>query len=91
MLFLLLATIASAGNALTMKFAGSRSDNRWALLLFNYLTATVLSALSAMRSGLAVAEVAPRVWGLGLLTGALFITTFALLQLNVRVNGASAG
>ena len=50
MLFLLLATIASAGNALTMKFAGSRSDNRWALLLFNYLAATVLSALSALPS-----------------------------------------
>ena len=89
MLFLILATLASAGNALTMKFAGSRSDNRWALLLFNYLAATVLSALSAVRSGLAVAEVAPRVWWLGLVTGALFITTFALLQLNVRVNGAT--
>ncbi|MDO5119971.1 MAG: hypothetical protein Q4G41_04420 [Coriobacteriales bacterium] len=35
MIFLLLATIASAGNALTMKFAGSKSDNAWALLLFN--------------------------------------------------------
>lgn len=89
MLFLLLATIASAGNALTMKFAGSRSDNRWALLLFNYLAATVLSALSAVRSGLDVAGVAPRVWWLGLVTGALFISAFALLQLNVRVNGAT--
>jgi len=89
MLFLLLATIASAGNALTMKFAGSRSDNRWALLLFNYLTATVLSALSAVRSGLAVGEVGTRVCALGLITGVLFIATFALLQLNVRVNGAT--
>ncbi len=88
MLFLLLATIASAGNALTMKFAGSRSDNAWALLLFNYLAATVLSVLSAMRSGLAIGEVAGRVWILGLVTGVLFITTFALLQFNVRVNGA---
>lgn len=89
MLFLLLATIASAGNALTMKFAGSRSDNAWALLLFNYLAATVLSVLSAMRSGLAIGEVAGRVWILGLVTGVLFITTFALLQFNVRVNGAT--
>ena len=89
MLFLLLATIASAGNALTMKFAGSRSDNAWALLLFNYLAATMLSVLSAMRSGLAVGEVAAKVWMLGLVTGVLFITTFALLQLNVRVNGAT--
>lgn len=89
MLFLLLATIASAGNALTMKFAGSRSENRWALLLFNYLTATVLSALSAARSGIAVGEVGTRVWALGLVTGVLFIATFALLQLNVRVNGAT--
>ena len=89
MLFLLLATLASAGNGLTMKFAGSRSDNKWSLLFFNYLAATVLSALSAMRSGLAVAEVAPRVWALGLVTGVLFITTFALLQLNVRMNGAT--
>ena len=89
MLFLLLATIASAGNALTMKFAGSRSENRWALLLFNYLTATVLSALSAVRSGLAVGEVDTRVCALGLVTGVLFIATFALLQLNVRVNGAT--
>ena len=89
MLFLLLATIASAGNALTMKFAGSRSENRWALLLFNYLTATVLSALSAVRSGVAVGEVGTRVCALGLVTGVLFIATFALLQLNVRVNGAT--
>lgn len=89
MLFLLLATLASAGNALTMKFAGSRSDNKWALLLFNYVTATVLSALSAVRSGLAVGEVTPREWALGLVTGVLFISTFALLQLNVRKNGAT--
>ncbi len=89
MLFLLLATIASAGNALTMKFAGARSDNAWALLLFNYLAATVLSALSAIRAGLALPEVTPHEWVLGLVTGALFITSFALLQLNVRVNGAT--
>ena len=89
MLFLLLATIASAGNALTMKFAGAHSDNKWALLLFNYLAATVLSLLSAVRSHLAFAEVAPKVWGLGLVTGVLFVTTFALLQLNVRINGAT--
>ena len=89
MLFLLLATIASAGNALTMKFAGSRSDNRWALLLFNYLAATVLSMLSAVRSGLAVAEVTPQEWSLGLITGVLFISAFALMQLNVRKNGAT--
>ena len=89
MLFLLLATIASAGNALTMKFAGSKSDNAWALLLFNYLSATVLSALSAVRSNLVVAEVAPREWALGLVTGVLFITSFALMQLNVRKNGAT--
>ena len=89
MLFLLLATIASAGNALTMKFAGSRSENRWALLLFNYLTATVLSTLSVVRSGLAIGEVDTRVCTLGLVTGVLFIATFALLQLNVRVNGAT--
>lgn len=88
MLFLLLATLASAGNALTMKFAGSRSDNKWSLLLFNYLAATTLSALSATRSGLAVAEVAPREWVLGLVTGVLFISAFALMQLNVRKNGA---
>ena len=89
MLFLLLATIASAGNALTMKFAGSRSDNKWSLLLFNYLAATILSALSAARSGLVLSQVAPRVWVLGFVTGVLFITTFALLQLNVRTNGAT--
>lgn len=89
MLFLLLATIASAGNALTMKFAGSKSDNKWPLLLFNYLAATVLSALSALRSELAVGEVAPHVWVLGLVTGMFFITTFALLQLNVHKNGAT--
>ena len=89
MLFLLLATLASAGNALTMKFAGSRSDNKWSLLLFNYLAATTLSTLSAVRSGLAVAEVSPREWALGLITGVLFVATFALLQLNVRKNGAT--
>ena len=89
MLFLLLATVASAGNALTMKFAGSRSDNTWALLLFNYLTATLLAAFSVVRSALAIGEVAAQVWLLGFVTGVLFITTFALLQLNVRVNGAT--
>lgn len=89
MLFLLLATIASAGNALTIKFAGSRSVNRWALLLFNYLAATMLSALSAVRSGLVVVEVAPWVWLLGLVTGTLFISAIALMQLNVRLNGAT--
>ncbi|MBR3314198.1 MAG: hypothetical protein IKG18_08680 [Atopobiaceae bacterium] len=89
MLFLLLATVASAGNALTMKFAGSRSANTWSLLFFNYLAATILSAVSSIRSGLAISEVVAREWTLGLVTGILFITTFALLQLNVRVNGAT--
>ena len=89
MLFLILATIASAGNALTMKYAGSRSSNTWALLLFNYLTATLLSALSVMRSGLSLGEVPVSVLMLGTVTGVLFIAGFALLQLNVRVNGAT--
>lgn len=89
MIFLLLATIASAGNALTMKFAGSKSNNAWALLLFNYLAATLLSTLSALRSGLVVAGVTPWEWVLGLVTGTLFISAFALMQLNVRKNGAT--
>lgn len=89
MLFLLLATLASAGNALTMKFAGSRSDNEWALLLFNYVTAVALSALSAARSGIAIAGVEPTVWVLGLVAGVLFVVTFALLKLNVDTNGAT--
>ena len=89
MIFLMLATIASAGNALTMKFAGSKSNNAWALLLFNYLTATLLSALSALRSRLVVAGVTPWEWMLGFVTGALFISAFALMQLNVRKNGAT--
>lgn len=89
MLFLILATIASAGNGLTMKFAGARSGNKWSLLLFNYLAATVLSGLAAMRAGLAPAEVMPHEAALGVVTGVLFITAFALLQLNVLVNGAT--
>ena len=89
MLFLILATLASAGNALTMKFAGSKSDNSWSLLFFNYLAAVVISTLSATRSGLAVTEVEPRVWLLGLVAGVLFVVTFALLQVNVRRNGAT--
>ena len=86
MLFLILATIASAGNALTMKYAGSRSSNTWALLLFNYLTATLLSALSVMRSGLSLGEVPVSVLMLGTVTGVLFIAGFALLQLNTELN-----
>ncbi len=89
MVFLLLATIASAGNALTMKFAGTRSDNAWSLLLFNYLAATVLSAASAFRAKLVFVQVAPLTWALGLVAGMLFVATFALLQHNVRVNGAT--
>ena len=89
MLFLILATLASAGNALTMKFAGSRSDNAWSLLFFNYIAATAISALSGARSGLVIADVEPKVWGMGLVTGVLFVTTFALLRLNVSKNGAT--
>ena len=89
MIFLLLATLASAGNALTMKFAGSKSDNTWALLLFNYLVATLLSAFSALRSGVVITGVTSWEWTLGLATGALFISAFALMELNVRKNGAT--
>ena len=89
MLFLLLATLASAGNALTMKYAGSRSSNQWSLLLFNYLAATALSCGQGVRSGLVLGEVASHEWALGLVTGVLFIASFALLQLNVRTNGAT--
>lgn len=89
MLFLILATLASAGNALTMKFASSHSDNTWSLLLFNYLAAALLSAASVARADLDLGTVGLPTWTLGLVAGVLFISTFALLQLNVRANGAT--
>lgn len=89
MLFLILATIASASNALTMKFAGSRSGNSWSLLLFNYIAATVISALSSVRSDSGFGSVPQLVWVLGIVAGVLFVASFALLQLNVRENGAT--
>jgi drug/metabolite transporter (DMT)-like permease len=42
-----------------------------------------------LRSRLSFAEVTLQEWTLGFVTGALFISAFALMQLNVRKNGAT--
>ena len=89
MLYLLLAIACSAGNALTMKFASTRSRNTWSLLLVNYVTCAAFGGALVAVHGIHVAQTPPTVLALGAVNGVLYVLAFALLQLNVRQNGAT--
>ena len=87
---LILAIICSSGNALIMKFAECKTNNRVSLLLVNYVVAIVFGIVLVVQNYESFKQhdigVLPI---LSLINGILFVLTFLLLQLNVYRNGAT--
>lgn len=88
MLYLGMAIIASAMVSTVMRLSEGKIKNNMGMFVANYVVCSLLSLLfmdhlsfgkAAAGTGIAV--------GLGLFSGVLFLTSFVLLQQNIRKNG----
>lgn len=86
MIYLALAILSSTAVALVMRISGSRVQNRVGMLAANYAGCTALAALFA-HGFLPQGEGSALVTGLSVLSGALYLGSFLLLQWNTRENG----
>ena len=88
MIYLILAIVSSMLVSVTMRLSGGRTKNNISMLAVNYFMCTALSALFA-----GTADFFPQIEGigfagfLGVISGALYLGSFMLLQWNIRVNG----
>lgn len=88
MIYLALAIVSSMLVSVTMRLSERRVHNNISMLAMNYLMCTALSAVFA-----GTADFFPRAEGigfaclLGVVSGALYLGSFMLLQWNIRVNG----
>ena len=88
MIYLILAIVSSMLVSVTMRLSGSRVKNNISMLAVNYCMCTALSALFA-----GTTDFFPQMEGigfagfLGVISGALYLGSFVLLQWNIRVNG----
>lgn len=88
MLYLLLSILFSALISILMRISEKRVSNNFSMLAFNYITCILLAALSTGPSRLfAPAMGFSSAVLMGMLCGALFLSSFALLQWNVAKNG----
>ena len=88
MVYLVLAVVSSALVSVCMRLSEGKIKNRVSMLATNYVMCTLLSLLFAgsldllpRQEGLGFAL------GLGLISGAMYLGSFMLLQWNIRVNG----
>lgn len=88
MLYLLLAIVSSMLVSVTMRLSEGRTRNSVSLLAMNYLMCTVLSGVFAGSSEFFPAQegLGFAVW-FGVVSGALYLGSFMLLQWNIRING----
>lgn len=88
MLYLILAIVSSMLVSVCMRLSEGKAKNNISMLAMNYAMCTLLSLAFAgsidllpRESGLGFAL------GLGLISGAMYLGSFMLLQWNIRVNG----
>lgn len=86
MIYLVLAIVSSMLVSVTMRLSEGRAKNGVSMLAMNYLMCTGLSVAFA-----GTADFFPEgfgyPFGLGLVSGAMYLGSFMLLQWNIRVNG----
>lgn len=88
MLALFLAILSSTLVTVVMRVSETRSKNRTSLLAVNYLVCSVLSAaFTGTTDLLPAAQILPTALLLGLISGALYLGGFLLLQWNINRNG----
>lgn len=89
MLFLILAIFSSAMVSIVMRLSDRRVTNNFGMLVMNYLMCSLLSAGSVGLGNL-FAPSDPQLaitTAMGCFNGVLYLTSFVLLQVNVRRNG----
>ena len=87
MIYLILAILSSALVSLTMRFSEGKAPNRIAMLAGNCVCCAVLAALYTGGNLLVSGDGAGVTWGLGAVSGVMFLVSFLLLQWNVHKNG----
>lgn len=88
MIYLLLAILSSAMVSIVMRLSTNRVQNNVAMLVMNYLMCLILAAFYTGIGNLFPASPAlGQTLGMGSIHGALYLTSFVLLQLNVKRNG----
>lgn len=88
MICLLLAILSSAMMSIVMRLSTNRVQNNVAMLVMNYLMCLVLAGLYTGFGNLFPRSGAlPQTLGMGAVHGALYLTSFVLLQVNVKKNG----
>lgn len=89
MLFLILAIFSSAMVSIVMRLSDRRVTNNFGMLVMNYLMCSLLSA-GSVRLGHLFDPSDPQLaitTAMGCFNGVLYLTSFVLLQVNVRRNG----
>ena len=88
MIYLILAILSSATIAIIMRFAQQRINYPIGLLAGNYIVCSLMALLLSVPE---LQDITPQVLvlptGLGILNGALYLGSFALMQWNTRHNG----
>lgn len=88
MIYLLLAILCSAMISITMRLSSDRITGRISMLSVNYLTCLIISAAFTGISRLFPADPAlPQTAAMGVIHGILYLSSFMLLQWNIRKNG----
>lgn len=87
MIWLLLAILSSAMVSIIMRLSTDRVKNNVAMLVMNYLMCLILSLLYAGNALPGSPSALPAAAAMGAIHGALYLASFALLQLNVKKNG----
>ena len=87
LLFLILAIVSSASMTLALKLFQAGNNNRYAILLGNYITC-ILIGFILLRDKTSVFHGEPAARICGLLGGILFVVSLVLMQRSIEINGA---
>lgn len=89
MIYLLLAIVCNCGQTVAVRFSEKHLHNRYAVTMFNYLVAVIVSWLFV--SDIPVFDLSGDFvfpFLLGIFNGCVFITWLLIFQISVRHNGA---
>ena len=90
MIYLALAIISSTMVSVCMRLSESHTKNNTSMLAMNYVMCTLMAGAFALPGGLVPrGEGSAITWVLGAVSGALYLSSFLLLQWNIRVNGVT--
>lgn len=90
MIYLALAIFSSTMVSVCMRLSERHTKNNTSMLAMNYVMCTLMAGMFALEGGLFPAgKGSTFTWVLGVVSGALYLSSFLLLQWNIRVNGVT--